>query len=69
MSRFSVVRAWELDGYRMAVPETLHDEPPPPPDSPEAEAIAELVKETEAAAGAWMNALGEKPLIREPASL
>lgn len=58
VSRFKVAREWELDGYRMAVPQLLQDEPPLAPGTPESEAVAELVKATETAADAWAVRLG-----------
>ena len=56
--RFRVVREWELDGYRMAVPERLHDVPPPEPSAEASEELAELAKAVEADADAWIARLG-----------
>jgi hypothetical protein len=56
--RFRVVREWELDGYRMAVPERLQDAPPPEPSAQASEELAELAKAVEADADAWIARLG-----------
>lgn len=56
--RFRVAREWELDGYRMAVPERLQDFPPPEPSAEASEELAELAKAVEADADAWIARLG-----------
>ncbi len=65
MRRFKVVRAWELDGYRVAAPLPLSDAPLPDGSrdgvggvggddgsSADAAEVAELIKDVEAAADA-----------------
>lgn len=52
--RFRVGREWEQDGYRVVVPLPLADAPLPE-NGPEAEELAELVKDVEAAADAWVS--------------